>query len=253
MPSTGRTVAIIPARFASSRLPGKPLADICGKPMIQHVVERTRQATLVDDVVVATDDARILEAVESFGGRAVMTPSDLPSGSDRIAFVARSMPEAGLIVNVQGDEPLIVPAMIDEAIAPLIADSRIVVGTLVRKIETPEELLMPSVVKAVLDRDGYCLYFSRSTIPFVRDVPLPDWLGQGAHFKHVGLYVFTREFLMRYTDLQPTPLESLEKLEQLRILEYGYRMKAVETKHNSISVDTVEDLERVRQLMRGNA
>jgi len=139
-------VAIIPARFASQRLPGKPLADICGRPMIQHVVERTRQAKLVDDVVVATDDARIVDAVQSFGGRAVLTPPDLPSGSDRIAFVARSMPEAERIVNVQGDEPLIVPAMIDEAVEPLAADRRIVAATLVRRIETPEELLSPSVV-----------------------------------------------------------------------------------------------------------
>jgi 3-deoxy-manno-octulosonate cytidylyltransferase (CMP-KDO synthetase) len=251
MPGSGRTVAIIPARFASQRLPGKPLADICGKPMIQHVVERTRQAKLVDDVVVATDDARIRDAVKAFGGRAAMTPADLPSGTDRVAFVARSMPEAERIVNVQGDEPLIVPAMIDEAIGPLAADRRIVAGTLVRKIETPEELLSLSVVKAVLDRDGYCLYFSRSTIPSVRDVPMSDWLGMGVHYKHVGLYVFSREFLMRYTELPATPLESLEKLEQLRILEHGYRIKAVVTAHNSVPVDTAEDLERVRKLMRG--
>lgn len=253
MPGKVRTVAIIPARFASQRLPGKPLADICGKPMIQHVVERTRRASLVDDVIVATDDVRIMEAVEAFGGRAVMTPAELPSGTDRIAYVARTMPETGIVVNVQGDEPLIVPAMIDEAVEPLIADRTIVAGTLVRKIETPEELLSVSVVKAVLDREGYCLYFSRSTVPFVRDVPLQDWLGQGVHYKHIGLYVFTREFLLRYTELPPTPLESLEKLEQLRILEHGYRIKAVVTTHNSAQVDTAEDLERVRNLLRGRS
>lgn len=250
MPGRPRTVAIIPARFASQRLPGKPLADICGRPMIQHVVERTRQASLVDDVVVATDDARIADAVQAFGGRAVMTPSDLPSGTDRIASVARTMPEAELIVNVQGDEPLIAPAMIDEAIAPLAADPKIMAGTLVRRIETPEELLSVSVVKAVLDRDGYCLYFSRSTIPFVRDVPLPDWLGRSVHYKHIGLYVFRKDFLLQYMELPATPLESLEKLEQLRILEHGYRIKAVVTTHNSISVDTPEDLEQVKKLVR---
>jgi 3-deoxy-manno-octulosonate cytidylyltransferase (CMP-KDO synthetase) len=253
MPGTGRTVAIIPARYASTRLPGKPLVDICGKPMIQHVVERTRQTTLVDDVVVATDDTRIMDAVVSFGGRAVMTPPELPSGSDRIAFVARSMPEVDCVVNVQGDEPLIVPAMIDEAIAPLLADRQIVAGTLVKEVETPEELLSPSVVKVVLDRHGYCLYFTRSTIPFVRDVPLSDWLGMGVHYKHIGLYVFRREFLLHYMELPPTPLETLEKLEQLRILEHGYRIKAVVTTHNSVSVDTAEDVERVRKLMRGSA
>ena len=252
MPGSGRTVAIIPARFASQRLPGKPLADICGKPMIQHVVERTRQAKLVDDVVVATDDARIMDAVQAFGGRAVMTPADLPSGTDRVAFVARSMPEAERIVNVQGDEPLIVPAMIDEAIGPLAADRRIVAGTLVRKIDTPEELLSLSVVKAVLDRDGYCLYFSRSTIPSVRDVPMSDWLGHGRSLQ-----------TCRAVCVQPGIPAALhrasgrrrwsrsEKLEQLRILEHGYRIKAVVTAHNSVPVDTAEDLERVRKLMRG--
>ncbi len=251
MPGRARTVAIIPARFASQRLPGKPLADICGKPMIQHVVERTRQASLVDDVIVATDDTRILEAVQAFGGRAIITPAELQSGTDRIAHVARAMPEAEIIVNVQGDEPLIVPAMIDEAIAPLVSNRKIVAGTLVRKIETPEELLSVSVVKAVVDREGYCLYFSRSTIPFLRDVPLPDWLTREVHYKHIGLYVFSREFLLRYAELPATPLESLEKLEQLRILEHGYRIKAVVTTHNSIPVDTAEDLERVRKLIRG--
>ncbi len=253
MPGTGRTVAIIPARYASTRLPGKPLLDICGKPMIQHVVERTRQAKLVDEVVVATDDTRIMDAVVSFGGKAVMTPPELPSGSDRIAFVARSMTEVDCVVNVQGDEPLIVPAMIDEAIAPLLADHQIVAGTLVREVETPEELLSPSVVKVVLDHDGYCLYFSRSTIPFLRDVPLSDWLGMSVHYKHIGLYVYRREFLLHYMELPPTPLETLEKLEQLRILEHGYRIKAVATTHNSVSVDTAEDVERVRKLMRGSA
>lgn len=250
MPGNIRTVAIIPARFASQRLPGKPLSDICGKPMIRHVVERTRQASLVDDVVVATDDPRIVDAVRGFGGTAVMTPPDLASGSDRVAFVARTMPDAGVVVNVQGDEPLIVPAMIDEAVAPLLADPHILAGTLVRKIETPEELLSASVVKAVLDRDGYCLYFSRSTIPFVRDLPIHDWLARGVHFKHIGLYVFRREFLLRYTEMPATPLESLEKLEQLRMLENGYRIKAVVTTHNSVPVDTAEDLERVRRLVQ---
>jgi 3-deoxy-manno-octulosonate cytidylyltransferase (CMP-KDO synthetase) len=253
MSGNGRTIAIIPARFGSQRLPGKPLLDICGKPMIRHVVERTRQAKLVDEVVVATDDTRVLDAVHAFGGRAIMTPPELPSGSDRIAFVARSMPEADRIVNVQGDEPLIVPDMIDEAIAPLVADATIVAGTVVRRIESPEELLSPSVVKAVLDREGYCLYFSRSTIPCVRDLPVAEWLGLGVHYKHIGLYVFSREFLMRYTELPATKLESLEKLEQLRILEAGYRIKAVVTTHNSISVDTAEDLDRVLNLMRGNS
>jgi 3-deoxy-manno-octulosonate cytidylyltransferase (CMP-KDO synthetase) len=141
--------------------------------------------------------------------------------------------------------------MIDEAVAPLAADRSIQAGTLVRKIETPEELLSDSVVKVVMDRQGYCLYFSRSTVPFLRDVPMADWLGRGVHYKHIGLYVFTREFLLQYAEMPATPLETLEKLEQLRILEHGYRIKAVVTAHNSVPVDTAADLERVKRLMQG--
>ena len=245
-----KITAVIPARYASTRFEGKALADIVGKPMVQHVYERTARAGLVSEVLVATDDERIASAVRAFGGRVEMTSRDHETGTDRLAEVAARL-DSDIIVNVQGDEPLIVPAMIDEAIAPLAADPEILVGTVVRKIETPEELLSISVVKAVLDRDGYCLYFSRSTIPFVRDVPLPDWLGRRVHYKHIGLYVFRRDFLLRYTELPATPLESLERLEQLRILEHGYRIRAVVTTHNSISVDTPEDLEQVKKLVRG--
>jgi 3-deoxy-manno-octulosonate cytidylyltransferase (CMP-KDO synthetase) len=244
------TVAIIPARYASERLPGKPLADIAGKPMIQRVCERTARASRVTRVIVATDDERIATAVRSFGGEAVMTPSDLQSGSDRIALVARGIPEAEIIVNVQGDEPLIEPAMIDEAIAPLEADRTIQVGTLVSRITDPADLATPAIPKVVLDREGFALYFSRAAIPFLRDLPTGRWLEAGVFYRHIGLYVYRRDFLLRFASLPQTPLERGEKLEQLRILEHGVRIKATVTAHGSMSVDTPADLERVRMLVR---
>jgi 3-deoxy-manno-octulosonate cytidylyltransferase (CMP-KDO synthetase) len=244
-----RVVAVIPARYASSRLPGKPLADINGKPMIQHVVERTRMAHLVNDVIVATDDERIMDAVCAFGGTAVMTPVDCPSGSDRIALVARDLPSTEIIVNVQGDEPVIPPDMIDEAVAPLLKDTSLPVGTLVTRLRTVAELLDPNVVKALLDRQGRCLYFSRSPVPFGRDVTPAELLERYPVYRHVGMYVYRRDFLMHYAALEQTPLEQAEKLEQLRILEHGYSIHAAVTAHTSIAVDTAADLERVRAMM----
>ncbi len=244
------TVAIIPARYASQRLPAKPLVDICGKPMIQHVYERASRARLVHDVLVATDDERIASVVRSFGGQAVMTPASLQSGTDRVAFAAQSLERADIVVNVQGDEPLIDPGMIDEAIRPLTEEGQIDVGTLVRKIESDTELTSPSVVKVVLDTQGYCMYFSRSVIPFVRDGDRSEWLRHHTFFKHIGLYVFRREFLSRYARLSQTPLEIREKLEQLRILEHGYKIKATVTLLDSVPVDAHEDLVKVRMLLQ---
>ncbi len=248
-----RTVAIIPARYASERLPGKPLADIAGKPMIQHVYERAARARLIDAVCVATDDPRIEAAVHAFGGTAVMTPGDLRSGSDRVAYAARLMTDADIIVNVQGDEPLIAPGMIDEAVEPLRRDPSLVAGTLVRKIGTSEEMLNPGLPKVVLDREGFCLYFSRSPIPHVRDLPLDSWQASATYYKHIGLYVYRRSFLLTYALLPQTPLEQAEKLEQLRILEHGYRIKAAVTVHDSIPVDTQADLDHVRTLLAATA
>ncbi len=246
-----RVVAIIPARYASERLPGKPLADIAGKPMVQHVYERTAKAQRVNAVLVATDDGRITDAVRSFGGNAVMTPATLKSGSDRIAYVAASLAEADIIVNVQGDEPLIEPEMIDEAILPLINTPELPVGTLVRKIDSRAELSNPNVVKVVCDKEGNALYFSRSAAPYGRDIPEQDWLIRHMYYKHIGLYVFQREFLLKFAQMAQTPLERTEKLEQLRILENGYKIKATVTTYDSISVDTAEDLERVRAMITG--
>jgi 3-deoxy-manno-octulosonate cytidylyltransferase (CMP-KDO synthetase) len=244
-----RTIAIIPARYASERLPGKPLVDIAGKPMIQHVYERAVRARSLDAVYVATDDERIASAVRAFGGIAVMTPASCQSGSDRIACAARSIEDAALIVNIQGDEPLIAPEMIDEAVEPLRRDSAILAGTLVRAITTAEELLNPGIPKVVLDCEGFCLYFSRSPIPFVRGLPADAWPSSATLYKHIGLYVYRRAFLLTYASLAQTPLERAENLEQLRILEHGYRIKAVVTTRDTISVDTPGDLDRIRILM----
>jgi 3-deoxy-manno-octulosonate cytidylyltransferase (CMP-KDO synthetase) len=247
-----RAVAVIPARYASQRLPGKPLAEIAGKPMIRHVYERASQAKLLSDVFVATDDRRILETVEAFGGKAVLTPDTLQSGTDRIAWAARSMEDADIIVNIQGDEPLIPPAMIDQAVQPLMADGSLAAGTLVRKVVTAEELMNPSLPKVVLDEDNFCMYFSRSPIPYGRDLPHDRWVVRHTYYRHIGLYVFRRAFLLQFAAWPPSPLERAEKLEQLRILEHGEKIKAVVTELESIAVDTPEDLERVRALMSQN-
>lgn len=244
-----RTVVIIPARYGSTRLPGKPLMEICGKPMIQHVVERAGKATLVERVLVATDDQRIVDAVHGFGGEAVMTSPECRSGTDRIAEVVRSMSGVDIVVNVQGDEPLIPPAMIDAAIKPLWDDPLMLVGTLVRRITRVEELNDPAVPKVALDRSGRCLFFTRSPIPYGRDIPPEAWLEQHTYYRHIGIYVFRRSFLLRFASLEQTPLERAEQLEQLRILEHGYSIHAAVTQEESLAVDTPADLERVRGIM----
>ena len=244
-----RTVVIIPARFGSERLPGKPLADIAGMPMIVRVMKQASLASLVHEVVVATDDERIAAAVAAHGGRAVMTPADIKSGSDRIAHAARALIDAEIIVNVQGDEPLIPPAMIDQAVLPLVRDPAIEVGTLVRRIGSVEELRNPNLPKVVLADNGDCLYFSRSSIPFGRDVTDRELIARFPVYRHIGLYVFRRAFLLRYAAMTPSPLEQAEKLEQLRILERGHRIHAEVTEYESIAVDTQDDLDRVRRFV----
>jgi len=245
--------AIIPARYSSTRFPGKPLADIHGKSMIERVYERTCQAALVDRVIVATDDERIAAVVRAFGGEVCMTSSEHETGTDRLAEVAAEL-TADLVVNVQGDEPLIDPVVIDSAIAPMIDDQCISMGTLMVQIKDVEEFFNPNVVKVVTDASGAALYFSRAPIPCDRDCKLTDndvHLPFIAH-KHIGLYVYRREFLLNYSKLTVTPLEAMEKLEQLRALEYGYKIHVVETDQPSMGVDTLEDLELVRALIMQN-
>ncbi len=236
-------VAIIPARYDSTRLPGKPLALIDGRPMIEHVYRRVASAPSVAAVVVATDDERIRTAVEAFGGRAVLTGRHHPSGTDRVAEVAATL-DCELVVNVQGDEPLIDPAMIEQALAPFAADAKLGIATLCRRLDDPARAADPHVTKVVFDRDGYALYFSRAAIPFVRDGGT-----RAAVYEHIGLYVYRRACLLALARLAPTPLERAERLEQLRALEHGVRIKVVETALSSIGVDTPEDLERVRRLV----
>lgn len=244
-----QVVAIVPARYESTRLPGKPLALIDGKPMIQHVFERTRNVALVDRVLVATDDRRIADAVRGFGGDVVMTRSDHPSGTDRIAEVATQL-DADVIVNVQGDLPFLESAMVDAAVQLMRADVALPMATVKTAIHDSEEMANPNVVKVVTDRDGYALYFSRSRLPYWRDgaAAKDGTLG----YKHIGLYAYRRDFLLTFARLAPTPLEQAEKLEQLRALEWGFRIKVAETVGVGIEVDTPHDLERARALAAGS-
>ncbi|MBI5190046.1 MAG: 3-deoxy-manno-octulosonate cytidylyltransferase [Nitrospirae bacterium] len=241
--------AIIPARYASTRLPGKPLADINGKPMVWRVYEQAKKARLVDEVWVATDDKRVYDVVAGLGGNVIMTSPDHPSGTDRLAEAASKV-IADVYVNVQGDEPMIPPEMIDDAVRPLIDDPALNMSTAAMEIAAPDEIMDPAVVKVVMDETGNALYFSRAPIPFHRD----EWgafpaITGGTCYKHIGIYVYRREFLFRYAGLPQTALERLEKLEQLRALGHGERIKVVITRHESTGVDTPADLEKVRELL----
>jgi len=247
-----RVVAVIPSRYNAVRFPGKPLADIAGRPMIEHVYRRAAAARGVDAVVVATDDARIAAVVADFGGIARMTGASHRSGTDRLAEVAEDL-ACDIVVNVQGDEPLIDPETIDEAIVPLRSDDAVQMSTACVRITDVDTYTSPNVVKVVLDGDGNALYFSRAPIPFLRapsdaGARLPD-----PCYKHLGLYAYRRSFLLAFARLQPTPLELAESLEQLRALEHGFKIRTVVTQHDSIGVDTPEDLERVRRLTAAEA
>jgi 3-deoxy-manno-octulosonate cytidylyltransferase (CMP-KDO synthetase) len=247
---------MIPARFGSTRLPGKPLSDILGKPMIQHVYERASQARSIDRLLVATDDERIAAAVSAFGGEVVMTSLAHVSGTDRLAEVVRTV-DASIVVNVQGDEPLLDPEGIDTAVAAMTCDPAVAMATLSLPLTDPEEMMSPGVVKVVVDHAGDALYFSRSPIPFLRSAAggLSEGaraaVAQGIARKHVGLYVFRREALERFASLPPSPLEQAEGLEQLRALHHGIKIRVapMRARREGVAVDTPEDLERVRALM----
>ena len=240
-------LAVIPARFASTRFPGKVLAPLAGKPLLAHVYERTKRARLVSDVVVAADDARILDALRPLGINVVMTMTGHLSGTDRIAEVA-AQSDAEIIVNVQGDEPLIDPETIDAAIRPLLEDATIPMSTARKRITQIERINNTNVVKVVCDNRGRALYFSRCPIPYIRDAAdrLSHW---DCHWQHIGLYVYRREFLLAYARMPQSSLEKFEKLEQLRALENGFPIAVVETEYDSLSVDTPEDLEKVRAVL----
>lgn len=242
-PSTPMALAVIPARYASTRFPGKPLAKLHGKPMVQHVFERCRQSGAFAGVFVATDDSRIVEVVKGFGGRVVMTSVSCRTGTDRVAEVARVLPFADILVNVQGDEPLIDGESL-RTVVKAFEDPSVEMASLVRRLEE-DERENPNVVKVALARNGDALYFSREDIPHQRDLndpPPPRWA-------HVGLYGYRRETLVRFAHLPPTPLEEAEKLEQLRAIENGIKIRCLETRHRGIGVDTPEDLARAEALL----
>jgi 3-deoxy-manno-octulosonate cytidylyltransferase (CMP-KDO synthetase) len=236
-----KIIGIIPARYSATRLPGKPLADICGKPLIQYVYEQARKSKLLEDVIVATDDERILEAVEKFGGKAVMTSPTHPSGTDRCAEVARKI-DCDFVVNIQGDEPLIPPEVIDKVAEALKESTDETPMTSAATIANEEERENSNVVKVVTDQKGIALYFSRSPIPFYRNPVAPT-------LRHIGIYGYRKDFLLKFVSLPQTPLEKTESLEQLRALEHGFKIKIVLVDYSPVGVDTPEDLERVRKLL----
>ncbi|MBI2929553.1 MAG: 3-deoxy-manno-octulosonate cytidylyltransferase [Verrucomicrobia bacterium] len=272
-----RVVGIIPARYGSTRLPGKALKLILGKPMIQRVLERCLTARILDSVWVATDDERIAHAVAAVGGKAIMTSPHHPSGTDRLAEAVTKI-AADIVVNLQGDQPFLDAAMIEEAVQPLLDDPALPMATLMHPVVRSEDFANPSVVKVVVDRAGNALYFSRSLIPYPRQIispsppsqppSSPDSArergvegGEGQKyvphrvFEHVGLYVYRRDFLLTLAGLSPTPLEQIESLEQLRVLEHGYKVRVVESRaadheFTGFSVDTAEDIERAEQMLR---
>ncbi len=240
-------VGIIPARFASTRLMGKPLAEIGGKPLIQHTYESASKSKLIKKIIIAVDDEKVEKVCSGFGAEVVLTPKNCETGSDRIAHVVKNIDEAKIIVNIQGDEPFISGKMIDQAIEPLLFDKSVNVATLVKRIENIKELNSPDVVKVVFDYNNYAMYFSRAVIPFLRDAASREIAIEKTEFyKHIGLYVFSRELLLKFTSMNPTDLEKTEKLEQLRLLENGYKIKVVVTDIESIGVDTQKDLKRAR-------
>lgn len=238
-------LAVIPARYASTRFPGKPLADINGKTMIRRVYEQVQKSKRVNHVVVATDDERIFEHVNAFGGVCLMTRTDHPSGTDRCAEVARRFPSAKYVLNVQGDEPYIQPEQIDLLVNTLEENPKFPIATLAKAIEQPETLQNPNVVKTVFSEKNGAIYFSRQPIPFVRGTTPENWLSQHVFYKHIGLYGFRRSTLLKIARLSPTPLERAESLEQLRWLENGLRIAVGITELETIGIDSPEDLEKI--------
>lgn len=243
-------LGIIPARYASTRFPGKPLIDINGKSMIQRVYEQACSAASLDKVVIATDDERIITEIKRFGGEYVLTRADHQSGTDRCAEVATNLPGFDVIINIQGDEPYIDPVQID-LLSSCFEDPEVKLATLVKKIYTDEELFNQNIPKVVLNTNQEAVYFSRQTIPFQRNVPPQDWIKTFQFYKHIGIYGYTTETLLKITELEPSSLELSESLEQLRWLENGYKIKTKVTDLETFAVDTPEDLEKIIRI-KGN-
>ena len=259
MPTNGKILAVIPARWASTRFPGKPIADILGKPMVQWVSEQAQKASLITEVVIATDDKRIYDVVLDFGGKAVMTSPSHQSGTDRVAEAVRNI-ECDIVVNVQGDEPLISSENIDRVIKPLLDSGELSVSTLMTAIHSRSEMLDPNICKVVVDNVGCALYFTRAPIPYNRDYgcmnksKIDNEMGTNQMilgYKHIGVYAYRKSFLLKFSNMKTSQLENTEKLEQLRILENRYLIQVVETEQNSIGVDHPNDLDKIIKSMNG--
>ncbi len=242
-----KAIGVIPARWGATRFEGKILANLLGKPVIQHVWENAKKARTLDDLIVACDDERIMKAVEDFGGKAVYTSPNQPSGTDRLAEVVNPM-DVDIAVNIQGDEPLMKPIMIDNLVIALKSEKAAQMATMIKKIEDESELTNSNVVKVVVDKNGYALYFSRYSIPYNRTGE-SDEKKRPTYYKHIGLYAFTKDFLFTFRNLPKSSLENAEKLEQLRVLEYGYKIKTVETKFDTVGIDRPEDLKRAEEAL----
>jgi len=242
-----KAIGIIPARWHSERFEGKVLANLLGKPLVQHVWESAKKSKILEDVIIATDSEDVIKAVKGFGGKAVYTSKDQPSGTDRIVEVVNPI-DAEVVVNIQGDEPLVHYSMIDDLANALLEDSSVQMATVIKKLENTAEFHNPNVVKVIVDKNGYALYFSRSPIPYTRG---EETFGKPRHcHKHIGIYAYTKDFLFTYTNLPKSALEDTEKLEQLRALENGYRIKTIETEFDTIGVDTPEDLRKAEEYLK---
>lgn len=245
-----KAIGIIPARYESTRLPGKLLQDLGGKPVLQWVWEGASRSRLLNRLVVATDSEEIAELCSLVGAEFLLTPKDIPSGSDRVLYAYKQLNiSANIVVNIQGDEPFIDGNLLDTLVAELDSSSADV-ATLVKRIDSESEVFDPSVVKVVLDNAGFALYFSRSPIPFARDKANNEWGKLNCFLKHIGIYAFKSDVLRLFASLPPSELERIEKLEQLRLLQNGYKIRCVETYANLIGIDTCEDLEKAREFVK---
>lgn len=244
-----KILGVIPARYASTRFPGKPLADIGGKSMVQRVYEQAKKSTQLNKVVVATDDQRIFEHVLSFGGEVVLTRPEHPSGTDRcFEALSKQEEEFNYVINIQGDEPFIRPEQID--LLAVLLDGETFIATLVKEITDQESIFNPNTVKAVVSKKGYALYFSRSPVPHVRNTPESQWLGKATIYKHIGMYGYRSDILEKLTQLEVSPLEKAESLEQLRWLDNGFSIRVTETQSETIGVDTPEDLHKALEYLK---
>lgn len=242
-----KAIGVIPARWGATRFEGKVLANLLGKPIIQHVWENAKKAKTLDDLVVACDNEKILKVVEGFGGKAIYTSPDQPSGTDRLAEVVNPL-DVRIVVNIQGDEPLVKPIMIDTLVIAFENEKIAQMATMIKRIDDESELTNSNVVKVVVDKNGYALYFSRYAIPYNRTNEVES-KNRPSYFKHIGIYAYTKDFLFTFRNLPKSSLEKAEKLEQLRVLEYGYKIKTVETKFDTVGVDRPEDVKKAEEAL----